>query len=272
MWCPHCESTDASERRDRTELGYRRFRCRTCKRELNERTGTSVNHLQYPTDVVCLVGLWRVRYKLSLRDLPEMFLERGLVFTHEAVREWEAQFAPRVSETLRKHRRGRIGPSWYVDETFLKVKGRSVYLYRAIDRDGNLVDILLSEKRDKAAAEAFFRSACTVTGRVPERVTSDGHDAYPGAIKAELGEAVRHRTNRYLNNHLEQDHRGIKQRIRPMGGFKSVESAQRFCRVHDEVRNFLRPRSRRNEVISLAQRRVLYTARTRILLTSLAAA
>jgi putative transposase len=83
---------------------------------------------------------------------------------------------------------------------------------------------------------------------------------------------VRHRTNRYLNNHLEQDHRGIKQRIQPMGGFKSVASATRFCRVHDEVRNFLRPRSRRNEVVSLVQRRLLYTARTRVLLTSLAAA
>ena len=272
MWCPHCESADTKERRERTALGYRRFRCQTCKREFNERTGTSFNHLQYPTDVVCLVVLWRVRYKLSLRDLPEMFLERGLVFTHEAVREWEAQLAPRLSETLRTHRRGRIGCSWYVDETFLKVKGRLVFLYRAIDREGNLVDVLLSEKRDKAAAEAFFRSARTVTGRVPERVTSDGHDAYPGAIKAALGEGVRHRTNRYLNNHLEQDHRGINQRIRPMGGFKSVESAKRFCWVHDEVRNFLRPRSYRNEVVSLAQRRILYTARTRVLLTSLAAA
>jgi putative transposase len=140
------------------------------------------------------------------------------------------------------------------------------------DRDGNLVDVLLSEKRDKAAAEAFFRSARTVTSCVPERVTSDGHDAYPGAIRVVLGEAVRHRTNRYLNNHQEQDHRGIKQRIRPMGGFKSVESATRFCCVHDEVRNFLRPRSYRNEVISLAQRRLVHTARTRILLTSMAAA
>jgi putative transposase len=272
MWCPHCESADTTERRERTTLGYRRFRCRACKREFNERTGTHFNHLQYPTDVVCLVVLWRVRYKLSLRDLPEMFLERGLVFTHEAVREWEAQLAPLLSETLRKHRRGRIGCSWYVDETFIKVKGRLVYLYRAIDREGNLVDVRLSEKRDKAAAEAFFRSARIVTGYVPERVTTDGHNAYPGAIKAELGEAVRHRTNRYLNNHLEQDHRGIKQRIQSMGGFKSVESAQRFCRVHDEVRNFLRPRSRRNEVIALAQRRLLHTARTRILLTTLAAA
>jgi transposase-like protein len=152
------------------------------------------------------------------------------------------------------------------------VKGRWTNLYRAIDRDGNLVDVLLSEKRDKAAAERFFRSARTVTGSVPARVTTDGHDAYPGAIKAELGETVCHRTNRYLNNHLEQDHRGIEQRIRSMGGFKSVESANRFCRVYDEVHNFLRPRSGRNAVVSLAQRRLLYTARTCILLTSLAAA
>src|SRR5262245_35566244 len=187
MECPHCESADTTERRERTALGYRRVRWQTCHRAFNERTGTRFNHLQYPTDVICLVVLWRVRHKLSLRDLAEMFLERGVVFTHEAVRAWEAQLAPLLSETLRKHRRGRIGSSWDVDETFLKVKGRLVYLYRVIDRDGNLVDVLLSEKRDKAAAQAFFRSARTVTGRVPERVTSDGHEAYPGAIKAVLG-------------------------------------------------------------------------------------
>jgi putative transposase len=112
MWCPHCESADTRERRERTALGYRRFRWRTCQRKVNERTGTSFNPLQYPTAVVCLVVLWRVRYKLSLRALPEMFRERGRLFTHEAVREWEAQLAPVLSETLRKQRRGRIGWSW----------------------------------------------------------------------------------------------------------------------------------------------------------------
>jgi len=78
MRCPYCEAADTRERRERTERGYRRFRCRPCQREFNERTGTRFNHLQYPTDIVCLVVLWRVRYKLSLRDLPEMFLERGV--------------------------------------------------------------------------------------------------------------------------------------------------------------------------------------------------
>jgi putative transposase len=185
---PHCKAAETKERRERTELGYRRFRCPGCQREFNERTGTRFNHLQYPTDVVCLVVLWRVRYKLSLHDLPEMFLERGMVFTHEAVREWEAQLAPLLSDMLRKHRRGRIGRVG-IQTRHIKVKGRWTYLYRAIDREGNLGDVLLSEKCDKVAAEAFFRSARIVTGRVPpERVTADSHNAYPGAIKTALGE------------------------------------------------------------------------------------
>jgi putative transposase len=121
MICPYCESAATTERPDRTELGYRRFRCRACQRGFNERTGTPYNRLQYPTDVVSLVVLWRVRYKLSLRELSEMFLQRGIVFSHETVREWERKLAPRLSEILRKRRRGAVGRSWYVDETYVKV-------------------------------------------------------------------------------------------------------------------------------------------------------
>jgi len=272
MDCLHCDSSNSTERSDRTTQGYRRFRCRSCGRGFNERTGSFFNRLQYPPDVVCLVVLWRLRYKLSLRDLAEMFLERGFIFTHEAVREWEAKLAPVLTETLRKHRRGRVGRSWYCDETYLKVKGCWTYLYRAIDRDGNLVDVYLSETRDRAAAEAFFRSARTVTERVPDRVPTDGYSSYPGAIKAELGDTVTHRTNRYLNNHLEQDHRGIKQRTHPMCGFKSFVSAERFCRAYDEVRNFFRARSQRNGSVSLGLQRVLHIGRMRVLMGSLAVA
>jgi transposase-like protein len=221
---------------------------------------------------VCLVVLWRLRYKRSLRDLAEMFLDRGVVFTHEAVREWEAKLAPQLSESLRQQRRGRIGQSWYCDETYLKVKGRGVYLYRAIDRDGNLVDVFLSERQNQAAAEAFFRSARAVTARVPARVTTDGQGAYPGAIKTELGESVIHRTNRYLNNHVEQDHRGIKQRTHPMCGFKRFVSAERFCRVYEEVRNFFGTRSQRNEAVSLGWQRALHVGRMRVLMATLAVA
>jgi putative transposase len=109
--------------------------------------------LETPTDIVFLVVLWRLRYKLSLRDVAEMFSARGFVFTHETVRDWESRFAPLISDQLRAKRRGQAGRSWYVDETSIKVNGRWCYLYRAIDADGNLVDSRLSEKRDMDAAQ-----------------------------------------------------------------------------------------------------------------------
>jgi len=138
--------------------------------------------------------------------------------------------------------------------TYLKVQGRWVYLYRALDRSGALVDVMLSETRDMAAVKAFFRSAKAVTGITPARVTTDGHDSYPRAIRTELGRHVRHRTSRYLNNRLEQGHRGIKGRYRPMRGFKSVRSATRFCRSHDERCNFLRPRLHHHQPVSANHR------------------
>jgi putative transposase len=184
----------------------------------------------HTSDVIALVVLWRLRYKLALRDLPEMFAVRGIVFSHEAVREWEAKLTPALAEALRRRRRGKVGRSWYVDETYLKVHGRWCYLYRAIDRNGTLVDVLFSEHRDRAAAQAFFRSAKAVTGVTPDRVTTDGHDSYPRAIRTELGKGVRHRASAYLNSRLEQDRRGIKARYRPMRGFKCPRSAARFCR------------------------------------------
>ena len=111
----------------------------------------SLNRTQYPSDVIALVVLWRLRYKLSLRDLPEMFLIRGIVFSHEAVRDWETKLTPALAENLRRRRRGKAGCSWYVDETSIKVHGKWCYLYRAIDRSGALVDVMFSEHRDMAA-------------------------------------------------------------------------------------------------------------------------
>jgi putative transposase len=131
---------------------------------------------------------------------------------------------------------GKEARSWYVDETYVTVKGTWCYLSRSIDRNGNLVDAMVSEKRDMDAAKRFFVQAVEVVGHAPEQVTTDGHDSYPRAIRETLGSDVLHRTKRYLNNRLEQDHRGIKQRYYPMRGFGSVASASRFCRAFDEVR------------------------------------
>ena len=201
-----------------------------------------------------------------------MFLIRGIVFSHEAVREWEAKLTPILTEDLRRRRRGQVGRSWYIDETYIKVHGQWRYLYRAVDHDGALVDVMLSTHRDLAAAKAFFRSARTVTGIAPDRVTSDGHDAYPAAIRHELGASVRHRTNAYLNNRLEQDHRGIKDRYRPMRGFKSVRSARRFCRRFDEVRNFLRVRAVHRQHAPADRRRLRHLRRAVTVLAILQAA
>jgi len=179
MACPYCQGDATQEVERTTALGYRLFRCRPCRRTFNERTGTPFNHLQVPTDIALLVVLWRLRYKLSLRDLAEMFLTRGFTVTHETVREWEERFAPLLVERLRTKRHGKAGLRWHADETYVKVDGRWCYLYRAIDADGNLVDSMLSETRDMDAAKRFFTRARTVVGHVPAKVTTDGHDAYP---------------------------------------------------------------------------------------------
>jgi len=113
-----------------------------------------------------------------------------------------------------------------------------------------------------AAARAFFKEAREVTESTPDRVTTDGHDAYPGAISKELSEDVLHRKNRYLNNLIEQDHRGIKQSYRPMRGFGAFDSAKRFCRAHEEVRNFYRPSRKRGHIVSLADRRSIFREKT----------
>jgi len=272
MNCPSCASSKTTESPHKTALGYRTFRCSACKHRFNERTGTPFNYLEFPTDIVLLVVLWRLRYKLSLRDLAEMFLVRGFEFTHEAVRDWEARFAPFITEQLRARRKGQAGRSWYVDETYVKVGGQWHYLYRAIDRDGNLVDSRLSQTRDMAAAKQFFQQAKAVTGCTPARVTTAGPDSYPRAIREVLGRTVLHRTNRYLNNRMEQDHRGVKQRYYPMRGFGSFAAAARFCSAYDEQRNYFRARSTPQEMVPLAEQRRLFRQRFAALQNLLAAA
>lgn len=156
--------------------------------------------------------------------------------------------------------------------TYVKVRGKWCYLYRAIDADGNLVDSRLSEKRDMEAAQQFFKQALDVVGHTPERVTTDGHASYPRAVRETLGAHVLHRTNKYLNNRLEQDHRGVKQRYYPMHGFGNFDSAARFCSAFDELRNYLCPRSTKGEPSSRSEQRRAFLDRLTALKTSVQAA
>jgi putative transposase len=261
MDCPHCASPDTSLLAKVTSLGYLRFSCRGCARTFNERTGTPFNFLGVPTDIMFQLVLWRLRYKLSLRDWAEMFLVRGFSFTHETVRDWEVRFGPLLAEHLRCKRHKRAGRTWYVDETYVAVKGKWVYLYRAIDSDGQLVDAMLSEHRDMAAAKAFFNSAKSVVGWKPKRVFTDGHTPYPRAIEETLGKRVEHRVIPGVGNPVEQDHRGIKQRYYPTLGFKAFATAADFCRASEEVRSYFRPRRKLGEAVSLSDRRQRFIGR-----------
>ena len=131
---------------------------------------------------------------------------------------------------------------------------------------------MLSEHRDMAAAKAFFRSAKLATSMIPDRVTTDGHGSYPRAIRSTLGRDVKHRTSAHRNNGLEQDHRGVKGRIRCMRGFKEFDAAARFCRGYDEFPAFLRLRTRHNQHVPGSRRRLLHLRRATTVLAILQAA
>ncbi len=261
MSCPSCTATTTRELPRQTTLGYRVFRCSACRRTYNARTGSPVTHLQVPTDIVLLVVVWRLRDTVSLRNGAEMVLTRGFTFTHETVRAWEERFAPLVAARLKAQRRGKAGRTWHVDETYVKVEGRWCYLYRAIDSDGNRVEAMLSIPRDMGAAKRFFACALETAGQAPKKVTTDGHDSYPRAIRETLGLGVQHHTSRYMNTSIEQDHQGITQRYYPLLGFGSVPSAARFCSAYDELRASCRPRTPSNEHVSLVERRRLFQER-----------
>ena len=268
MTCPDCTSPATTKRQDQPSLGCRRFRCRSCGRRFNERSGTPLNDLQYPTDVVLLAVLRRLRYKLSFRDIAEMRLERGFSVTPETIREWECRFAPRVTERLRAKRQGRAGCSWYLDETDVQGAGR----WCALDREGALLDSRLSEHRDKHAARRFLRRLVDVAERKPQRVTTGAHPPYRRAIRWILGRTVRHRCSQDLNHRTEQSHRAVKQRSDPMLGCGRFASAARFCSAFDELRHDFRARQRRGQSVPLAEQRRIFVTRWRSLMAEMQAA
>lgn len=180
-------------------------------------------------EIIILCVRWYLRYKLSLRDLVEMMAERGLHLAHTTIMRWVQRYVPEFEKRWDRYAR-RVGRSWRVDETYLKVRGRWIYLYRAVDRDGNTVDFRLSPNRDTAAARAFFRKAIRTQARAPVSITLDGYAASHRAVREMrqdglLPKHTRLRSSKYLNNLIEQDHRGIKSRTRPMLGFKNYDCA-----------------------------------------------
>jgi transposase-like protein len=181
----------------------------------------------FPPEVILMGVRWYVAYPLSTRHVEELMAERGVDVDHSTINRWTIKYSPLLEEAF--HRRKRpVWVSWRMDETYVKVKGQWRSLYRALDKHGQTIDFLLTEHRDTEAALRFLKKAIRRNG-VPETITIDGSDANEAAIKrynAAHGTHIAIRQVKYLNNIVEQDHRGIKRIPRPMLGFKAFDAAQ----------------------------------------------
>ena len=185
-----------------------------------------IKRLRFPLDVMLVCVRWYAAYPLSLRNLEEMMAERGVFVDHATVHRWVLKILPVLAAVFRQ-RKLSVGLSWRVDETYVRVGGQWKYLYRAVDKLGQTVDFLLTARRDEAAARRFFERAIDLHG-VPEKITLDKSGANKAAVLglvADSGADIELRQSKYLDNIVEQDHRAIKRRVRPMMGFKAFASA-----------------------------------------------
>ena len=180
----------------------------------------------FPQDVILMGVRWYVAYPLSTRHVEELMEERGVEVDHSTINRWVIKYSPQLEEAFHRHKRP-VWVSWRMDETYIKVKGEWRYLYRAVDKQGQTIDFLLTEQRDEQAAKRFLVKAIRRHG-VPEKITIDGSAANKAAITSyneEHGTAIEIRQIKYLNNIVEQDHRGVKRITCPMLGFKAFDAA-----------------------------------------------
>ncbi|WP_371801354.1 MULTISPECIES: IS6 family transposase [unclassified Streptomyces] len=186
----------------------------------------------------------RYRFPLSFREVEELMLERGMIASHETVRRWCAKFGQAYANGLRR-RRPRPGDKWHLDEVFIKINGEQKYLWRAVDADGNVLDILVQNRRDTAAARRFFRRLLKTTCSVPRVVVTDKLRSY-GAAHREVMPSVEHRSHKGLNNRAENSRQPTRQparqRERAMKGFRSIGGAQRFLSAFSGISPHFRPR------------------------------
>jgi IS6 family transposase len=191
---------------------------------------------RFPREVIAVAVRWYLRYGLSYRDVEELLAERGIEVDHVTVYRWVQTFTPAFIDAARPARHT-TGNRWFVDETYVKVAGRWTYLYRAVDQHGQVIDVLLSTRRDAAAARTFFARALRL-GLAPVEVTTDRAPVYPRVLDELV--AARHVTEQYANNAIEADHGRLKARLRPMRGIKRLASVRTVATGHAFVQNLRR--------------------------------
>jgi putative transposase len=215
--------------------------CLVCHtHQMHTPSSNRYKHHRFPAEII-IHGVWLCyRFCLSYRDVEELLFARGIVVTYEAIRNWCVKFGQAYANQLRR-RRPQPGDKWHLDEVFLSINGQRSYLWRGVDQDGNVLDILVQRRRDKAAAKRFFRKLLKGLRYVPRVMITDQLKSY-GAAKREFLPRVEHRQHRYLNNRAENSHQPTRQRERRMQGFKSPGHAQRFLAAYGPIAQYFRPR------------------------------
>ena len=192
---------------------------------------------RFPPEIILLAVRWYLRFGLSYRDVEELLAERGVTVDHVTIYRWVQRFTPELIDAARPCRHA-VGRRWFVDETYVEVAGVWRYVYRAVDQHGQVIDILVSTRRDGAAARRFFQRVLGEHAR-PEQVTTDKAKALIGAVEDELGD-VEHDTTVHANNRVESDHARLKARLRPMRGLQCDRTASVIIRGHAFVQNLRR--------------------------------
>ncbi|HKR52288.1 MAG TPA: IS6 family transposase [Pseudonocardiaceae bacterium] len=198
---------------------------------------------RYPAEIISHCVWLYYRFPLSLREIEEMMLARGVLVTYETIHQWCRKFGQTFANQLRL-RRARPGDKWHLDEVFIKIKGKTHYLWRAVDQDGYVLDILVTSRRDATAATRFFRKPLTGLQAVPRVLVTDKLASY-GVAHRRLMRGVEHRRSKYLNNRAENSHQPTRQRERAMKKFTSSGGAQRFLSAFSGISPHFRPRRHR---------------------------
>ena len=198
----------------------------------------SYHGYRFPPDIISHAVWLYHRFCLSFRDAEDLLAQRGVTVTYETIRQWCQRFGPVYARRLRR-RRGRMGDTWHLDEVFVTIQGRQQYLWRAVDEDGDVLDILLQSHRNRRAAVRFFRKLLKTQGRIPRRLITDQLRSYAAACRTVMPSVV-HVTDQYANNRAEVSHQPTRQRERQMRRFKWAAQLQRFASVHGIVQNLFR--------------------------------
>ncbi len=190
---------------------------------------------RFPSEIIQYAVWLYYRFNLSNRDIEDLLAERGINVTYEAIRLWCYKFGPKYSARLKRKHRG-FGDTFFVDEVFVRIDGKQHYLWRAVDQDGEVVDVYLQKRRDAAAAKRFFKRLLKKHSDEPGKIVTDKLRSYGVAHRELMPDAI-HETSKYANNRAELSHQPIRVRERGMRRFKSVQQAQRFLNVHAAVYN-----------------------------------